>query len=472
MNKWASEKPNELAFADENNALTFAQLDSLSRRTATMLKEKGIQQGELVSLNLPTYLEWTTSLALHLLGAIPMQKIGTKAYPDTVFPDWLISLNLSSNISASKTLIFDEDFLEAVKKKNELLDVPGYVSSESTARLFSTSGTTGDSKYIAMTADDLADLSMRVGSTELAGNNPVLSLFPLGMGASYRLALRNLQLGTTLFRCGFSDYRLPKLLRMYPIKTLLGSPIQISAFLTAQKQTGTELPNLKTIILAGSGVSQELVNRIKTQLGCRIFNDYGSAEAGFVALKEITDNIEVGFSINQSVALQIVDENDVEVTSPSIGQIRYKKTGMARSYLNNAVASAEVFKDDYFYPGDHGFLDESGLLHLTGRVNEVVNLSGVKMNLDKVDSVAMSQLGVVDCASFSVISEAGIEELAVAYVSNNDFNLDRFAKALEKKLSLKPKYLISTYAIPRNNNGKILRQELQKEFKEREKLSE
>ena len=112
----------------------------------------------------------------------------------------------------------------------------------------------------------------------------------------------------------------------------------------------------------------------------------------------------------------------MEVTSPSIGQIRYKKTGMARSYLNNAVASAEVFKDDYFYPGDHGFLDESGLLHLTGRVNEVVNLSGVKMNLDKVDSVAMSQLGVVDCASFSVISEAGIEELAVAYVSNNDFN--------------------------------------------------
>lgn len=465
LSKWASEKPSSVAFADEEHILTFAQLNSMARKTAAVLAQQGIKQGELVCIALPSYLEWTTALALHLLGVTTMSKIGASPFSQQISPDWLICLQADSRISAGKTITFDEQYLERIKASAEMHDCPGYSDELQPARIFATSGTSGAMKYVAVTSSGLQEYVSRGGTHDFFGEEPVLTLFPLGMGASYGRAIRNLHEGRAFFSCGFNDYRLPKLLRKYPIKTLLGSPVQISAFLDAQLNTGSELAHLSNIILSGSAPSAQLVSRIKSQLNCKIFNGYGSTEAGGIAMKEITSAEPTGSAINPLVELEIVDDNDKVLAPEQTGRIRYRRPGMSTSYYKNPEATAEFFKDGFFYPGDLGFIDSAGHLVLAGRSSEVINLGGVKINPEKIDEIAMAQLGIIDCAAFAVMADSGIEQLAIAVMTDSDFDLEYFSKVMSKKSPWMPKFIVPTTRIPRSETGKILRHELQAEFK-------
>lgn len=458
--KWAQDEPNGLAFADDEYVLSFPQLNSLALKTAAHLTERGIVQGDLVCVALPSYLEWSTTLALHLLGAKTMSKIGPGGFNPEVFPDWLITLQLDPEVGIERTIIFDEALLATVVAGPEMKDAPGYSHGSDIVRFFSTSGTTGSRKYFAVTSDGLASLVGRSGKSDFAGEDPLLSLFPFAMGANYLRALRALVAGKPYFTCSFRDYRLTKMLRKYPIRTLLGSPVQIANFLNLQMHTDTQLPNLKTIVMSGSTPSSKLLARINSQIGCEVLNGYGSAEAGNVAISTITQESSIPGVINPAVTLQIVDEANQILPAGAIGSIRYSREGMALSYYNNPEASAEYFREGFFYPGDLGFIDTQGRLVLAGRSNEVINLGGVKVNPENVDEIAMAQLGVLDCAAFAIMSQSGVDQLALALVTDKDFDLALFKKTMENKSIYPPTLYFPTKSIPRNENGKILREEL------------
>ena len=57
--------------------------------------------------------------------------------------------------------------------------------------------------------------------------------------------------------------------------------------------------------------------------------------------------------------------------SGETGLIRVRAQPMVTGYLGNPGATAERFRDGWFYPMDVGFLDESGQLNLTGRSDDV-----------------------------------------------------------------------------------------------------
>ena len=465
LNKWASNKANEPAFIDEENVLNFAQLNSLTRKIATLLDNAGIGQRDLVCVALPTYLEWCTILALHLLGATSMSKSGTSGFNREVMPDWIISLQPDFEIPSNRTIIFDDNYLALAKASQEMLVTPGYSNPTDIARLFSTSGTSGATKYMAATAEELEELATSPNALELSGGeHPVLLLFPFNTKQSYRNALKCLTLGIPIYSCGFRDYRLAKVMHKRSIRTLMGSPAQIASFLDVLTQTGTVLPLLKTVITSGTAPSEKLSKRINEQLNCTIFNAYGSTEAGNVTIMKVDEDAPSGAIINASVNLQIVDDNDVEVLPNTVGRIRYSKPGMGHSYYKNASASAEFFKDGFFYPGDLGFKDRDGKLFLEGRSNDLINLGGVKLNPELIDRIAMAQLWVLDCASFAVKSESGIDQLAIALVTDGEFDLEYFGAAMRKKSPAMPTVFVARKSIPRNENGKIMRQTLRDEY--------
>jgi acyl-coenzyme A synthetase/AMP-(fatty) acid ligase len=249
-------------------------------------------------------------------------------------------------------------------------------------------------------------------------------------------------------------------MRENPIRTLSASPTQISAFLDLQKQTGTVLPNLSTIIMGGSAPTEQIVARIKSQLDCRVFNSYGSTEAGLIGLIEVTDGVEKSQGLDlvqEDVTLQIVDDSDNPLPAMSVGNIRYRRDDMALTYYKNPAATAESFKNGYFYPCDLGFIDQAGRLLIKGRSNDVINLGGVKVNPERIEAIAITQLGVRDCAAFSRLSASGIEELCLALVVNADFNQASFEIAMAAKYSNPIRHILLVPSIPRNENGKIQR---------------
>ena len=166
---------------------------------------------------------------------------------------------------------------------------------------------------------------------------------------------------------------------------------------------------------------------------------------------------EVGSWIRPPVELQIVDDNDNQLPAMSVGHIRYRRKEMATSYYKNPQATAQFFKDGYFYPGDLGFIDLTGRLMLQGRSSEVINLGGVKVNPERIDSIALAQLGVRDCATFARMNDSGVEELGIALVVDVDFDKENFEKAMASKSPVQIRQASIVQVIPRNEMGKIQR---------------
>ena len=460
MRHWANIRPGDFAYIDDSYTLTFSELNSFTRKTATLLSNEGIKPGDIVSVHLPSYLEWTTSLALHGLGATVCSLAETPNIVQDVLPDWIIGLENKSNFLNAKLLVLDDAKLEAIKIEPETAVLPGYSSPSDLARLFSTSGTTGEVKYVPLTSDQLEKWANRSGKQDFFGDDPLLSLFPLTMGASYGRALNALIHGKTYVNCEFSDYRLPKILLKYSIRSLVASPSQIANLLDQVAQTGTLLTDLKMIVVTGSTPSPKLLARIRELVNCQIFDGYGSTEAGNIGLREITDGSLQGFNINPEVTLEIVGDDNLSQPAGSIGNIRYKRSGMATHYFKNERATSAMFRDGYFYPGDSGFINENGELLLSGRTNHIINLGGRKINPEAVESIANSQLGVLDSAVFPYSGTSGIDQLAIALVTNEDFDADRFNKVMAIKSPVAPSMIGLVGSIPRNSNGKIDRYQL------------
>lgn len=461
--KWATTKPNELAFADEEREVTFAELNHDVRKIANVLAQTGVSRGDIVVLALPPFLGWNFALALQLLGATILPRSIETSFPKEISPDWHIALTVDPNFSEIPLILFDNEFLDKIKKSAPIGVAPGYAQESDINFLFSTSGTTGLKKYIAMSSIGLTEQVAQTWPIDIYGKGEILTLPLFGGWWATVQAYKRLAVGKVFINCGVVDQRLLNNLHKYSIRTFSGSPSQIAGLMDLMKQTDTHFPELESIILAGNIPTQIFIDRLRQQFNARILDAYGSTEGGAVATRELTHSTPKGGEIFAEVELQIIDENGQSLPKEVIGQVRYRREFMAREYHLNPQASAEFFIDGFFYPGDLGYIDVLGHLVIAGRVSEMINLGGVKISPDAVDAVAMAQPGVADCAAFAIVNEKGVEELAIAIVATSGFDHEAFKAGVTSNFHLAPALIVQLPKIPRNAMGKALRHQLSSE---------
>ena len=117
---------------------------------------------------------------------------------------------------------------------------------------------------------------------------------------------------------------------------------------------------------------------------------------------------------------------------------------------------SEMCIRDSFYPGDLGFINEKGRLVLAGRVDELLNLGGVKANPEILEEIALTVDGVLEAAAFSIQTSA-TEELSFALVTSGGFDLSKLEKKVLAKTGFKVSSVRLVSHLPRNPAGKIER---------------
>src|SRR5690606_20044971 len=90
-------------------------------------------------------------------------------------------------------------------------------------------------------------------------------------------------------------------------------------------------------------------------------------------------------------------------------------------------ASAEVFRDGWFYPGDTGMLTADGRLKILGRIKDQFNLGGIKVNAEEIDTAAGSVPGIREAMCFTTPAATGLLQLSICAV--RDPNADPAAAA-------------------------------------------
>lgn len=338
------------------------------------------------------------------------------------------------------------------------------VDSDAIARLVLSSGTTGVPKIIALTRQAVAE---RVATYAVRLSKPSWERIVCGPGLStnygYSFTITALWLGRTI--CFTAPHYTREMIVSYQADALVASTQQISAMVEAQEQNPLRLDTLKVVHIGGSIAYPPLLTRIRLLVCNNVLCGYGSTEAGTVAYAPV--EYVHGASGAVGVVAPWVKIDTVDQARHSLGgsagELRIRALGQGRRIKVEPDGSYAMEPDDWFYPGDEGMVEASGLIFVTGRVNEIINKGGVKVAPDRIEQKARELPAIADAAAIGMLDEIGIERIWLAVVMKPSAVLraEEICEFIGAQMpQFIPDRIIEVPEIPRNRLGKIARETL------------
>jgi acyl-coenzyme A synthetase/AMP-(fatty) acid ligase len=248
------------------------------------------------------------------------------------------------------------------------------------------------------------------------------------------------------------------------IEHLSLSPQILALYLEDENLNEATFKRLQSIMISGSATPQVLVEKAFSRLGVEIYSSYGSTEVGPVANMQLAAGIDshdaVGY-VYPWIDLEIVDEGS-PVQEGEEGLVRIRSPYMADQYHADPASTERAYKDGWFYPGDLGRLTEGRLLHVTGRVNEVINIGGLKIAPHRIEHFIRAQPQVRDAAAFGNPSESGVEQVWLAIVTSGPVDFEQLHQKCVERFGpvAAPVRILHITSIPRTETGKIQRSRL------------
>ena len=129
--------------------------------------------------------------------------------------------------------------------------------------------------------------------------------------------------------------------------------------------------------------------------------------------------------------------------------------------MDDPQATAQMFRDGWFWPGDLGVIDDCGLLRVVGRTDDLMNVGGAKFLASRLEALVLAVEGVCDAAVFLAPDADGLDAPHVAYAAADGLDLTALNRVIEGALG-RPARLLRVAETPRNAMGKIQRDGLRR----------
>ncbi|HSM86414.1 MAG TPA: AMP-binding protein [Candidatus Limnocylindrales bacterium] len=138
-------------------------------------------------------------------------------------------------------------------------------------------------------------------------------------------------------------------------------------------------PRMRYLITGGSAFDPK-IGRDLQKLGFNVLQAYGLTEtSGGATCTRPWPNImgSVGRPL-PGVQVKLVDPQPVEGIPYPVGEVAIAGAILMKGYYNRPDATRETIRDGWLYSGDLGYLDDRGILFITGRKKEIIILSNGK----------------------------------------------------------------------------------------------
>ena len=127
------------------------------------------------------------------------------------------------------------------------------------------------------------------------------------------------------------------------------------------------LMGLKGILCGAAAVDAELMKTF-IENGVMMVQLYGCTETRGAGTLNLKQNPETCASVGVAY-----DDLDIKIQN---GEVCFKDDGVMLGYYKDEEATREAIIDGWYHTGDLGYLDEDGMLYLTGRKKNLIILSG------------------------------------------------------------------------------------------------
>ena len=219
------------------------------------------------------------------------------------------------------------------------------------------------------------------------------------------------------------------------------------------------LPKLRLCISAGAPLPVAVSRNFREKFKRPIHSFYGASECGGICYdREAEDEIE-GF------VGQPMQDVDLAVVDPGAesSQVRVRSAAVGDGYFPEA--EEEKLGGGCFVPDDLVIRTGNGFC-IAGRVSDVINVAGRKVNPAEVEAQLLRFAGVRQAVAFGRGSRPRNEEVAACVVAEVHVRENDLLEFCRRGLSgwQVPKRIFFVDVIPVNERGKISRRELARQF--------
>lgn len=459
--------PNRPAIMMLDRIVTYGMFAGAVHRSCARLHQAGLRPGETVVIDIDNPIRhFVVFSALMRLGIVSLT--AGPGVTGTVGAVAVLTSAAGAATPGARSIIVDDDWFQPAADETYPLD-PGATDPGRLALLALTSGTTGRSKPIAFT---VAEFEARLRDHALLHSVPGTSRELILMGFAAQLALtevsRLLASGRTACLAGSAE-EAARMIDLYQVEVLFGSPQQLSVLLTALDETPASCASVRLVTLSGAAVSAELATSIRRRITRTIAIGYGSTEARKTAMCLLDEATAVPGGVGYvvpSARVEIVDDADQPVPPGTNGRVRILAPVGGRPHIPGSLYPDRT--PDWFYPGDVGHLRADGFLVIEGRSDELINAGGLKVAPERIEELVAGRADIADAAAFGVAGAGGVDEIWLAIVPREPVRGDELiAYCARRSETLAPARILVLAHIPRNAMGKVERARLKAEAQQR-----
>ena len=238
-----------------------------------------------------------------------------------------------------------------------------------------------------------------------------------------------------------------------------GMPVFYQAF--CEMENIPILQKLRLCVSAGAPLATAVAQQFWQKFGLPIHSFYGASECGGICYDRDAQNMEDGFvgQPMKDVVIEMVDplasESRIRVRSAAVGDGYFPDSGEAK------LGGGLFVPDDLLNKTANGF-------RIVGRISDVINVAGKKVNPAEVEAHLLRFSGVRQAVVFGRASTLRNEEVAACVValpgvSVTEVELLEFCRR-ELSAWQVPKRVFIVDAIPLTERGKISRRDLAGRF--------
>ncbi len=213
-----------------------------------------------------------------------------------------------------------------------------------------------------------------------------------------------------------------------------------------------------TVFFAGAPCSPALAEDFEATFTSTLFAIYGTTETGAISTSWTRESKFPGVGAAlKNVDVCIRNQEHYEELGEGVGEVFVRSTSMMQGYAAQASTYQPI---DYWKTGDLGFWDTAGNLTLVGRIRDVINVGGVKVDPAQVEHVLISHEAIADAAVYPGIRDDG-GEFVQAAIQDTGHGLDLEAIRAHCLRQLDSYKVPVTYhivsRIPRTPSGKCMK---------------
>ena len=338
------------------------------------------------------------------------------------------------------------------------------------AVLLYTSGTSGKPKGVMLSAGNLdanIDQIRRWATFDhrdvLLGVLPqfhsfgltVLTLLPMAIGAK------------AVYTARFVPRKVLDLAGRHAVTAFVAIPSMYNA-LNAARHGGPEcFQNLRYAVSGGEPLPDAVAQAFQERFGVRIAEGYGLTETSPVTnwcLPSEWRHRSVGRALPEVVE-RIVSPDGGVLPAGEDGEVRIQGPNVMQGYWNLPEETAKAFDEHgFFRTGDMGRFDAEGHLFITGRIKEMLIISGENVFPREIEEVLNRHPSVKDAAVIG-LSDPMRGEVPLAFVELQEGAVFDASALRQHCRATLPPYKVPQEirmraALPRNATGKIVRRSL------------